>query len=67
MKIDKNKNYYQLGIASIYSIAVFTPLDLFEAFNSNGELISPGNALFQVISYVALFSMVFDYANSKYP
>ena len=66
MKINKNKNYYQLGIAFIYSIAVFTPLDLFEAFYSNGVLISPGTALLQVISYVALFSIVFDYANSKY-
>tara|TARA_B100000287_G_scaffold163080_1_gene153843 strand:+ start:298 stop:666 length:369 start_codon:yes stop_codon:yes gene_type:complete len=66
MKINKNKNYYQLGIALIYSIAAFTPLDLFEAFNSNGELISPGIALIQVISYVCCFSIVFDYANSKY-
>ena len=66
MKIDKNKNYYQLGVALIYSLAAFTPLDLLEAFNSNGELISPGIALFQVITYISCFSIVFDYANSKY-
>ena len=66
MKINKNKNYYQLGVALIYSLAAFTPLDLFEAFNSNVELISPGIALVQVIGYISCFSIVFDYANSKY-
>ena len=66
MKINKNKNYYQIGIALIYSLAAFTPLDFFEAFNSNGDLISPGTALLQVICYISCFSFAFDYANSKY-
>ena len=60
------KSFYQVGVGLFYSIAVLTPIDFFEAFDSNGVLIRPGMMLFQIFAYVCCIWFTLDYLNSKY-
>ena len=49
---ESRKSFYQVGVELIYSIAVITPIDFFEAFDPNGVLINPGMLVFQIFAYI---------------
>ena len=62
----KTNSRYQLGAALFLSIAVLTPLEFFDAFDSNGFLIAPGILVLQVGAYITGFYFAIYYINSKY-